>query len=804
MKASSLLLLAVLASTTARAQRPVDFQREIRPVLSDACFHCHGPDANTRMAGLRLDTREGLFATRPSGAVVAPGKPAASLLIQRIHQEKPAQRMPPAASNKTLTDAQKTLLRRWIEQGAQWKEHWSFTPASRPAVPAGTWGRNPIDKFISKALAAKGLKPAPEADRRTLIRRAALDITGLPPAPADVEAFVKDSSPQAYEKLIDRLLTSSHYGEHRARYWLDAARYADTHGLHVDNYREMWPYRDWVIQAFNRNVPFDQFTIEQLAGDLVPNRTSQQQIASGFHRCNVTTNEGGSIVDEVAAMYAKDRVETTAIVWLGLTAGCASCHDHKFDPISQREFYQLAAFFRNTTQNPMDGNIPDTPPVLFVPPSSDEARWEELRAAVARINQAKTRRREEATPAFDAWKAKGGTFSAPVDPAAGLPLPELDQLKLAQGVEPGTGPDAGTPALHFKAKTTAVLDPPPAWRVEKGFTLSFWLLMPKADDAFTVMSQSVPRPARNKTDEDDDTAVPPQGWAIDIAGRVPTLRLAGENVVRVTGTNQMRLKPGEWAHLVFAYDGRSDQRGLALYIDGKQQSPSNRGNLILKGSPAVNVPITLGGEGRRHFQGGAIAGLRIYNRAVDPEEAGILAVWNKIDSDPAARLNYFLNRVDPEYRQLQTQLTAAEYERQTIARRSSVTHVMEEKRDSSPMAHVLFRGQYDQPRDQVAPSTPAVLPPMADSLPRNRLGLARWLMDPGNPLTARVAVNRMWQELFGTGLVKTSEDFGSQGQAPSHPELLDWLAVEFRESGWDMRRMYGLMFKSAAYRQSAA
>ncbi|MCI0622320.1 MAG: DUF1549 domain-containing protein, partial [Acidobacteria bacterium] len=347
------LLSPVLSAqqSAAKSAAAVDFQRVVRPILSDNCFHCHGPDQNTRMAGLRLDIREGAFTPRENGTPVVPGKPQASLLYQRISDPDPARRMPPEHSHKTLTTEQKEILKGWIEQGAAWKEHWSFVPPSRaslPVVKKKDWVRNSVDAFILAKLEAARLEPAPEAERRALIRRLSLDLTGLPPAPSEVEQFVNDSSPQAYEKLADRMMASKHWGEHRGRYWLDAARYADTHGIHIDNYREMWPYRDWVINAFNRNLSFDRFTLEQLAGDLLPNRTADQQIASGFHRCNVTTNEGGAILEEFEAIYAKDRVDTTGTVWLGLTVGCATCHDHKFDPISTKDFYSMAAFFRNT------------------------------------------------------------------------------------------------------------------------------------------------------------------------------------------------------------------------------------------------------------------------------------------------------------------------------------------------------------------------------------------------------------------------------------------------------------------------
>src|SRR6266851_1874699 len=389
-----------------KATSTVDFQRQVRPILSDNCFQCHGPDKNTRMVDLRLDTTEGIFGQRKNGTPIVPAKPADSLLYQRITAATPARRMPPERSHKTLTAQQIEIIGRWIEEGATWKEHWAFVAPVRtdpPAVHAKEWVRNPIDSFILARLEAAGLAPAPEADRRTMIRRVSLDLTGLPPNPSEIEAFVNDNSPEAYEKLVDRLLASSRYGEHRARYWLDAARYADTHGIHIDNYREMWPYRDWVIEAFNRNLAFDRFTVEQLAGDLLPNSTLEQQIATGFHRCNTTTNEGGSIVEEVAAMYAKDRVETTGTVWLGLTVGCATCHDHKFDPIAQKEFYQFAAFFRNTTQKPMDGNVPDTPPVVVLPTKEDAPRWEQLRSEVADARNRARQHHDAAGEPFAAW-----------------------------------------------------------------------------------------------------------------------------------------------------------------------------------------------------------------------------------------------------------------------------------------------------------------------------------------------------------------------------------------------------------------
>ena len=376
------LPLAFSATAATTASPDIQYNRDIRPILSENCFPCHGADSASRKAGLRLDHFEPATAADKDGKhAIVPGNPKESLLVQHITATDPDDLMPPPRTLKTLTAQQKDTLQKWIAQGAKYQPHWSFIAPVKPELPQvrnKRWAKNPIDTFVLAGLEKAGLKPSAEADRRTLCRRVTLDLTGLPPKPEDVEAFVKDKSSNAYEKLVDRLLASPHYGEHRARYWLDCARYADTHGIHVDNYREMWSYRDWVINALNSNLHFDQFTIEQLAGDLLPNRTMDDQIASGFNRCNITTSEGGAIDEEYLVLYARDRTDTTCHVWLGLTAGCAVCHDHKFDRLSQKEMYSLSAFFNNTTQKAMDGNIKDTPPAIPVPLASDRAEWDAI------------------------------------------------------------------------------------------------------------------------------------------------------------------------------------------------------------------------------------------------------------------------------------------------------------------------------------------------------------------------------------------------------------------------------------------
>jgi len=829
------VLFCALADQTLLAQKPtpatpsVDFQRVVRPILSENCFHCHGPDANTRMVDLRLDTREGVFAKRENGVPVVPGNLQASLVYQRITQTDPALKMPPESSHKVLTDAQKDILKRWIADGATWKEHWSFVSPSRAALPVVKkkgWVRNPVDAFVLAKLEAAGLEPAPEAERRALIRRLSLDLTGLPPSPEEVEQFVRDSSPQAYEQLVDRIMASKHWGEHRGRYWLDAARYADTHGIHIDNYREMWPYRDWVINAFNRNLPFDRFTIEQIAGDLLPNRTVDQQIATGFHRCNVTTNEGGAIPEEFEAIYAKDRVDTTGTVFLGLTIGCATCHDHKFDAISTKDFYSMAAFFRNTTQNAMDGNIPDSPPILVVPKGPDIEKWDYLnqedRALIERMGQ----ERKQSSKAFGKWllsksRAELTVSRKPLGPSidmsaqvAFLSLGSEASLEssgrsriisLKDGLALGAGPQPGLKALHFGEKAQLEILDIDGFRSDKAFSIATWILSPQNDDDFVIASQLNPE-EKNR------------GWLIELSRRVPMMRLTGDEGKSIVARFEhlRQLKPGTWNHLIVTYDGSREQAGMSLYLNGKPiLALGNETATELKGEIHTGKPFRLGSDGKRYFQGGAVADFRIFNRALTHDEAQLAFAWSELypafrkrtdelTADERENLNlFYLTHQDKNYRRLVSKRQQVYLQQRDIRRRSAVTHVMQERSDSQPMAHILFRGQYDQPRQAVQPNVPAALPPMPASFPRNRLGLAQWLVDPSNPLTSRVTVNRFWQELFGTGLVKSSEDFGSQGQAPSHPELLDWLAVEFRESGWDVKRFFKILVTSSAYRQSA-
>ncbi len=781
------------------------------------------------MVDLRLDRREGLFGERPNGTPVVPGQAEASLVYQRITHSNAALRMPPAHAHKTLEPENITTIREWIEEGAAWTGHWAFEIPKRPDLPVvkdPDWSRNAIDRFVLARLEEEGLVPAPAADRRGLARRAALDVTGLPPKPELLAEFFADEQEGAYQRYLDRLFSAKSYGEHRARYWLDAARYADTHGIHIDNYREMWPYRDWVINAFNRNLPFDEFTLEQVAGDLLPDPTMDQLIASGFHRCNATTNEGGVIPEEYEVIYAKDRADTTGTVFLGLTVGCATCHDHKFDPITQRDFYAMTAFFRNTTQYVMDGNISDTPPFIIVPRDEDREHYlnvvrtvRETRASLEESTRNPGRR-------FEKWLSAGKyrTLQSPLQTKK-APLHvssthltlngKRGKLDLQDGVSRSDGPADNVQALEFEGDSFVEL-PASGIDTDKPFTLAFWVRHPKDAGSYVVASQTDPG---NKM----------QGWAVTLGGRQVVFTMSavkdGEtSSIEIRPNNQYQLTPEEWRHVTVTYDGSGERAGLSFYFDGERMPFQGSEYFEKLDGPVVSGAPMLLGRGyyrdddevkHRGMAGGAVADIRLYGRELSVEEANVIANWPAImaarEKNPAELAAsekrvlglHYLNVYDKKYRTGFLAAKRAERQIREVRRRGAVTHVMQEKEGSEAEAHILFRGMYDERREKVPAATPGFLPSVESTGPVDRLHLAKWIIDGRNPLTARVAVNRFWQQVFGEGLVSTSDDFGSQGEPPSHPQLLDWLAVEFRESGWDVKGLLRTMLSSSTYRQSS-
>ena len=808
------LLLTLAASVTLLSAQSVEFLSDIRPLLSDNCFACHGPDEASRLAGIRLDGRDHAFSDTPNGTLIVEGDPDASLVYQRISAGDPARRMPPAYSGKELTSEEIELVRQWIEVGAPWEESWILTNPSRPALPKvsnAEWVRNPIDAFVLSRLDDANLEPAPEANRRTLIRRLALDLTGLPPTPAEVESFVNDQDPQAYEKRVDEYMSRPSWGEHRGRYWLDAARYADTHGLHIDNYREMWAYRDWVINAFNRNLGFDQFTIDQLAGDLLPNPTRGQLIATGFHRSNVTTNEGGVIEEEVAAIYAKDRVDTTAAVWLGLTVGCATCHDHKFDPITQKDFYSLAAFFRNTTQKTLDGNVFDPGPVVTVRTPEDDALWAQLSRQEDATEEALAEARSQAEVGFNKWLNDESYREATVDQlddAVALAVDFEDSLGLSSSrsvtVELARH---GRPAAWVGEKGIIEMADAPAITADLPFSLSLSFFLPE---------EKYGGPLISRTDPNDDD----RGWYLSIDDQKPRFVIVGDHGEKLglLAEDGAAFVRGQWNHAAVTYDGSRTREGIQLYVNGAAVSGKTWGNgkRVLAGALDKGAPLWVGALDESHLEGLGVSHLQILDRVASEQEIQLLAAWPTLagacakplaDLSVAERevLEYsYLLREAASYQQHERHLAEIVSQQRNVRRRSSITHVMHEKPDSEAFTHILNRGMYDDLGERVQAATPAALPPMADSLPRNRLGLAQWLVADTNPVTARVTVNRYWQELFGVGIVATSEDFGSQGRPPTHPELLDWLAIEFRENDWNIKDLFRLLVTSSTYRQSAA
>lgn len=813
---ASALILAVASNVQLDAQS-VQFNRDVRPILSDNCFACHGPDANKRAAELRLDQRDDAIAHN----AFVPGKPDESELIRRIMSDDPTVVMPTPESHKTLTPKQKEILKTWIAEGAQYQGHWSFLPPVKPELPQvrnSAWVRNPIDRFVLAELERNGIEPSPESDMRSLIRRVCLDLTGLPPTPDEVENVLADPSPERYENYVDELLKRPEWGEHRGRYWLDYARYADTHGIHFDNYREMWAYRDWVIKAFNRNMPFDQFTIEQLAGDLLPNPTLDQRIATGFNRCNITTNEGGTIEEEYRVLYTRDRVETTGQVWLGLTVGCAVCHDHKFDPFGQRDFYSMAAFFNNTTQNAMDGNIKDTPPIVNVPKDEDRDRYLELDSLIGQANQLVASRRDSAKPSFDAWtqnadeRQKITWQRLPAADALETHIPlHMTTPKWSSLVHQGqhyqfaTAPSAEFVPGRVADQAWLVKGNYPALQVgdierDQPFSVAFWV-KPGSD------SQNGALIARM----DESNAF--RGWDVWTQNGLVGMHIINrwpENAIKAV--SKSRLTASRWQHVEITYDGSSKADGIRIWIDGKETQKTFEKDSLSE-SIRTETPLLIGKRSLGSPSDGAqLQDIRIYRKVLEPSELNAIVAIPRLqylvgksdrtDDENKELFEWYLSGKDAEYPQLVAAAKALVDEKAEIQRRGTVAHVMHEKAEPAK-AYILTRGDYDKRGEEVAPNTPSALPPMPADLPRNRLGFAKWLLLPEHPLTTRVTVNRFWQELFGTGIVSSSGDFGVTGQMPTHPELLDYLATNFRDDGFNMKNFFRSIVTSSTYRQSA-
>ena len=800
------LLLLPLASAAPK----IDFDREVRPIFSDKCFACHGPDEKQRQAGLRFDTKEG------GSRVIIPGDSGNSRLLQRISATNKANRMPPPASGLSLSDSQIDLIRRWIDQGAGWETHWSYVPPKRPNLPSvrrKNWIRNPIDTFILAKLESENLTPSPEADKATLLRRVSFDLTGLPPTPAELDSFEADKSSDAYDKRVDALLLSPRYGERMAMQWLDLARYADTHGYHIDSHRDMWPWRDWVIDAFNRNMPFDRFTVEQLAGDLLPHATRAQKTATGFNRNHMINFEGGAIPEEYQTEYVVDRVEATSTVWMGMTMGCARCHDHKYDPIKQKEFYQFFAFFNTIPEKGLDGRTGNAEPMLPLPSSSQQQELETVNRGIAATQEALP---DKELAALQAEWEKTRLATLPAAPRSGLLAHyELDgHLADTSGFyrhgriisgEVGYAEGPVGRAAVFNGETQ--VDFPSPDRRQEAFSLAVWL-KPAARNEVVVLQSLDGSGAGFQLALDEASVIAD----LKRGSHVQFNLLDGEpgNGIRIQ--TKERFAQQSTYHVAIVYDGSGAASGIKLCVDGIPREVDVISD-SLSGQPARAAALQIGAKKFGNPYKGQLDDLRWYDRQLTAAEVEQLAIDEPVRSalssvkrskDQKDRLHeYFLTHDAPEeIRKTYADLKILQSRKKQLDKLIPTVMVMQEM-EKPRDTFVLGRGDYRNHLDKVTAAVPAALPPLPKGAPLNRLGLAQWLVDPSHPLTARVAVNRYWQMYFGVGLVKTTEDFGSQGEAPSHPDLLDWLATEFIRTGWDIRAMQRLVVTSAAYRQAS-
>jgi hypothetical protein len=795
------ILLALLAASAAEAQR-LEFNRDVRPILSDKCFACHGPDAKNAKSDYRLDT----FAHATAEGGVVPGKLKESEVHWRIHSTDASDLMPPAESKRSLTPEEIAILDRWIEEGAEYQEHWSFVPIPETVpVPSveSPWIRNPIDAFVLAKLRERGFEPSPETSREKWLRRVSFDLAGLPPTIEELDAFLADGAADAYEKVVDRLLASEAAAERWTAEWLDVARYSDSYGYQVDGDRFVWPWRDWVIRAFRENLPYDQFVTWQLAGDLLPNATREQRLATAFNRLHPQNVEGGSVPEEFRVEYVADRVHTYGTAFLGLTMECTRCHDHKYDPLTMRDYYGLAAFFANIDEAGLYSFFtPAVPtPTLWLPDERQETELARLEGEIARLEGELASRAAAAKADYEAWLAGGG---GPVSLPAPIAAHDFEEIK--EGAFPnlveGGGPAKTSPnnVLAPGRRGSAVkLTGDDAVTLGVGnfarddpFSVSLWMRAPDRKARAVVFSRS-----KAWTDAAS------RGYELLLEeGRLVAALVHYEpgNAIRVRSREELPV--GSWHHLAFVYDGSSRAAGLRLYLDGEPvELEVVRDKLTREITGGGSDTIVIGERMRDSgFKDGLVDDFRVYDQTLSG--AAVKGLASDAESF-VPDLAHFLAQHDGASRDLRARLQTARKERSALVEKVPEIMVMEEFEGEPRRTHLLERGAYDQPGEVVDPATPAFLPALPGDAGADRLALARWTVSPDNPLTARVTVNRYWQRLFLNGLVATAEDFGSQGRPPTHPELLDWLARDFVGNGWDLRRLLKSIVLSATYRQSS-
>ncbi len=814
------ILLCALVSLspitlTAKGADPIRFDRDVRPILSDKCFHCHGPDSEHREADLRLDLED----AAKQWAIV-PGDAGEGEFVRRIRSTDSDEIMPPVDSNKSLTKEEQDILCRWIDEGAQWTQHWSFVRPQRPPCPPpseSSWPRNAIDHFIQARLEQEGLTPTRQADRTTLIRRLSYDLTGLPPTLQEIDDFLADSSADAYEKVVDRLLASKHYGERMAVMWLDAARYGDTSVYHADGPRDMWGWRDAIVNAYNDNMPFNRFSISQLAGDLVPEATLEQRVLAGFNRNNGTTDEGGAIAEEYRVEYAVDRVKTTSTVWLGLSVECAQCHDHKYDPISQEDYYRFFAFFNVSADKGMQTRGGNAEPTLAIPDPDKQRKLPGAERKLAQTEKQLQQHIQSMQPQFQSWLSdqetqlvgheplpSGATLEATFREGEGNQVADIANDD-RRGTVQGKAEWIDTPfdrGLQFSGGNYVDFGDVGDFERTSAFSYGGWL-KPQAKSTGALLARM-------------DDANRHRGYDMMVVSDGPiSVHIIHDwpgNAIKVT--TKKKLKSDRWHHLFATYDGSSKAAGVKIYVNGEPWEWNIEQDGLTE-TIRTEKSLLVGSRHPGTRLKGTVDSVQVFNRQLADDEVSALAKADPVGSilalDAEERSetqvellrSHFLEQESPEYQQLKKKV--AQLKARITDLKKPLTTVMVMSDMAQPReTFVLNRGAYDSPTDQkVEPGTMAVLPAMANALPRNRLGLAQWLFSDDHPLTARVAVNRYWQMLFGAGLVSSPEDFGSQGEFPSHPELLDWLAVDFRENGWNVKRTLKQIVMSATYRQSS-
>lgn len=806
----------------------VDFNFHIKPILADRCYKCHGPDEKTREAGLRLDQKQGLFGkTKNGNRIIAPGRPGSSELVSHILSSDPEYMMPPPESNLALDPKEKALIHKWIDQGAEWKDHWAFLPIEKqplPKIKSKTEARNPIDHFILNRLEKEGIQPSEKASPEQLLRRIFLDLTGLPPSIEVIDQFLLDPSDVKLDSIIEQLLRSDAHAERMTMEWLDLARYADSHGYHADGWRSMYPWRDWVIKAFKNNMPFDQFGSWQLAGDLMPNATEEQILATGFNRNHQITAEGGVIDEEYRMEYVFDRINTTSTAFLGLTMKCAQCHDHKFDPLTQKEFYQFGAFFNNVDEVGMNSDDGNCGPTLLLLPDSSKQQLAALKKLIEKTETDIKANKDHVRSEKDYLKRPVNSSTVDKSTTIHLPLDKLIVQKKSKNQKgnPKTLAD-GNPLASIAGQVEIqkgiigsafclddeyegiFIDSTGMFERHQSFSAGVWI-KPEIGQGFkTIFCNSGDK---NSLWRGWDVLIDTSGELIfRLIHALPHDQLKIQSVEKINFQN--------WQHVMVTYDGSGRAEGMRLFLNGKLCNSRIVYNQLARSILPVSgefIPVKRAlrlGKWNESFSGeiaflkGCFDDIRIYSRTLSTLEISRLAnvslETGQLDAETRLE-DYILNQDETHY-QLTAQLHLLVAQETALSSTAIEVQVMDEDRPRT--SYVLDRGVYTEKRESVNPGLPASLKGLPSDWPQNRLGLAQWIFDKDNPLTARVTVNRYWQLFFGKGIVATAHDFGNQGALPTHPELLDWLAKELIEHQWDLRWLMRTIIGSAAYRRSS-